>query len=1547
MKKVRKLWLGGMALAMVVAATCGIVAGCGRAKGKLTLEEGNGGTLSKTEYKVAEGTSLKDFLADKAPVPEEGLTFAGWYLNGSPMEDGATMSKDGVTLTAKYNATYTLNVYTMDVDGNYPETASVQTAESLYLEPLDLETAFALPEGFEFDATAEDVLSSDSLGKNATFNVHLSRKMVTVRFYANIEGDEEDQREIVTVRYGTKIEVRSGDIFRVPDTLLFAGWAASEEGEIVHRAGEEIELTSDLVLFALWDMGYTDRFGGEDILFLPRTEEGVALLVRAGLQLRGTADGTSANFVLTQEDTLKARLYADHTFAYEKTAAKGTYSYLDGYYSEEEGSPVHHDYTLELDGSGSAIVRKTAEDEGTQGGYRLVEDDIYEFMGDHPFKFTLHDYEEDGDAVSVFQICGEEAGEYYNFTLSSADGYGSVNASLMLRLDGFGGAQEVNPQVTTVPGGYVIATGKYVLRDIKDASGKVTGQEGYVFFEASGLNPAKSYTFRLIELTVGNGFIKKSYAEGEYSDGEGGTLTLDGYGAFAESVRYVDAEGKAHTGTYLTESSVLFGQVVRFVDLTADKEYLLGLTGEDSFEVLPGFTEYYQTDMRGTGFTYDPIILLTEEEVKDADGKTLGKRAELWSGNAPAVLVARGYYTEKGGIYTFTRTEVVDETKAASLFETAVFLTADANVRSSSHTIFHLLEKDGVAQNMARKWENADGSVLYYSSGPRGTTGVGAIYVPAEGEPVTGSAIIPMATGPYNQMVLTINRYIGSSYEGSLYFEVENQLGGGTFTLLDPGPISLKAFVKGQPEENDTFKTDGKGKAEYLYRGQWVEGTLVFSHETELGMKVYDFTPKGPDAPIDAFQCMITSVSSGFVSVNVYIPFDAAVNGVYESEKDGTLTLDGFGYYGDYVDGDGEHYIGQYARSSVIESMVQFVAVSGDIFFFDIKDGKTFTRRGPEFGITPYIFVDNFTATEYEVSLDGYGNANIYLRGNRETPVATATYRAEAGYTNRFVLSIPSNSGTVEVSIRLAEGTIDGVSDIYAVLQDVRGVLAFHDAEWNAIIFTGYGDGTYFDGLGKACALSVDRLSDTVCFITSEAYTGVVLLDLEKNTFTYGAGEALLGGYYGEDFSAVILEADGIGSYLGNDAFYYADSTSVHVFTPNKSGPHYYAEEVLSLEGKDLKDKNGRTFYHYQSGEIVLTAADSKTYTFTPEEGGVLDGAEVAVSDGTTYTLRISYTATGASLNLMQGQTRLYATATYQRDGTGTIALGRTVEVLYDYDYYYLANSPASSYGEIETWEEGGKLYASGFFNFLSDSEGHVLSFRGSGVRVGEGASQNFGDRFYVEISDGKLSYSISWYKTKSNSGEYDCYLLYLVTILSEMEAEGGYTAKIEQFVTTQINLKNVFGSDYTRGDLVFVDLYHEDELIVDDGFFFDPHNGFVALVSSENSAVGYLMRFTYNDSGLVKAMTVELCTHKYLSTADGAYRFAAFVDAEGNVLALLTFETKQADESYLELHITDCTVKEGVWRIVTDGEAESGSALEAGIYSVTFTGEAATVTKL
>ncbi len=641
----------------------------------LTLNPGKGGVLNSTKVNVTVGANLLAFLATcEQPTPYEGLTFAGWYRGNTPVGEEDVMPASGLTLTAKYMATYTIEVYRESVDGVPVKDETPVTGSAIYGEPFSCADVLTLPEHFTLSAGEGGVIRTDSLGAADTFTAYFLRERLYIVYLPNApQGvQEEGDTPMESVLYGAQATLAPcGYTLSGTSRWRCAGWAEDPQGSNLHAAGEQVEVTGDMTLFAVWEKGYTDVFGGQDVLYPAHAQPTVIRLVREGMEDKmGTYDAATGLFSFKEGESamLDGRLLAGaEEFFYFRDTLEGEYSDLDGTSA-----------TLAMN-AGGAVVYTDREGAVHTGKYSIDPDTGYFFFDDNAGEtgdffynlFTLID----GDEVVFRRQSTEELGYYYD-----------EEAGVVLYLDGLGGLRyyynDNNFEYQDFFGAPIyVAYGYYewmedaelflaYTRDIsvtlKQFTFSRTAKTGVTVKEEYPNMPSDAVFKGTVDLDDG---LRGSYiAKREDSDSE---LYLDGYGAGS----FGEKEGTYELFTWLYSYEEENGEVT-------DDYFLVRFTPDDGSEIV-----YFRLDTAYGDYEFDRVF--THEETADYADYDFGRYeftdlflfnvtfdgfimifengdAEVWTqygittqGNIVYVLYADlvSHVQKKGEIYTFQQTQ--------------------------------------------------------------------------------------------------------------------------------------------------------------------------------------------------------------------------------------------------------------------------------------------------------------------------------------------------------------------------------------------------------------------------------------------------------------------------------------------------------------------------------------------------------------------------------------------------------------------------------------------------------------------------------------------------------------------------------------------------------------------------------------------------------------------------------------------------------------------------------------------------------------------------
>ena len=499
---------------------------------KLTLEPGVGGTLATTTYEVVAGTNLAEFLAYKAPVAESGLEFAGWFEKGLPLATDRTMPAGGLTLTAKYWASYTVNVYRQDTEGNYPTTAEQEKGKAYFGETFTYTPADT---HFKVDS-AKSTAQTESLGKNAEFTVYLIRDKVMVSFFANEPQGTTPAATIPAIEcyYGAQVVLPSGAVYAITTGYRFAGWSLSSEGGEIYLANSTITANGSLSVFAIWEVGLVDLLGGADYMFVSLTEVNTLYMCREGIEYKSSSYNPSTG------------LFTFHSGGQEVLSGKVTEIGFYYYYQTEQATytSTTDNSSLQLQAHGQAVYTP-ASGSSVSGSYEVdLESGDYMFNGGGvSFAFRLNvkatssTFTKRSDEFGIYaQDYGIDG--YYGYTLLYLDGYG----------EGFELLDPSDPYVDDYGYAYYAFPIKYYVNDNYITIISLVDESSYkVQLNTSISTVLDGYNIAGLYITEDEYLHNVDY---EDISGSGDKLSLDGFG----NATYTH-NGVATKGTYQVDYS--------------------------------------------------------------------------------------------------------------------------------------------------------------------------------------------------------------------------------------------------------------------------------------------------------------------------------------------------------------------------------------------------------------------------------------------------------------------------------------------------------------------------------------------------------------------------------------------------------------------------------------------------------------------------------------------------------------------------------------------------------------------------------------------------------------------------------------------------------------------------------------------------------------------------------------------------------------------------------------------------------------------------------
>lgn len=1205
--------------------------------GYLVTLDPDGGSLDRTSFYLKAGDSVYDAVREYVPVKGQ-LTFGGWFDGDSAITASRRMPAAPLTLTAKYKVDYTIRVHlqSLYVESDYEQSTEYSRTLSDFVGAV-----VSGPEpsvtGFVLDGENNGYPTSVTLTESPAANVldfYYNRAKYTVTYDLNppsgvtVSGRISAQTDLV---FGSSFTAAENPY--TAEGYRFAGWATVPGGKAEFRAGEEIEVSGYMTLFAVWDLGHIDRYGSYDLIFLPQMEPGVAILSRGGYEVRGTLEGDLFSIELPNGSVVEGKIFGNF-FSYKREQVEGFYVSYSPYSNVEDRLDTSN--TLDIDSYQDATYTERDELTGEmielKGAVTALGPDGYEYVfliteGENAgsgFNFRLAEL---ADHTLVFERSLGEGGYYSEFVNASGSYVQGYN---LITLDGFGTMYYTDNYT-----GVYEAEGTYYVDDLyySDDGRVLFLIVGDVVEEYGGTNHnvhLEFYTFYLSDYQM-DAYIMNLFNAGTASyepsysgrvEGEEASLTLDGYEVLFNSAELVIG-GETYHGAYTYShaalgSEVIAMQVMELVPATeggstADFRYQLDeilyfeLVEENGRTV---FVEYHEEEREFVTYyrmldgLYMPLLAIYESA---AEG---GRKAELyWQDQSTGefVLAAEGYYTTErlGGqtrgvdLYTFRRTRAIEGYDSLTPTMMKFATNTVTNAGGSVYNIYYVFEiAYGEQEEIYYKViSEKNGTSTMWQGLSLATPDMGTLYF-RNGLVYDGGLTIE--TNYWGTQLGTF-QWINGTLWNYFYFEFELDAGGNiiSFTPIDFVPSENPMFYVTSTGTMDTMNATlilydlekgDSGNAIYAPTGTWSSGTFgryEVTGETALGDPIYTFFDGQARIFDFVFRAIDYNDYGTIVNIYQYWRVDAgatALSGEFTGDGCGTLTLDGF-YRAEYIDGDGRLYLGTYSLDRERNAQaVYFTANDGTVFIFEIAGG-TISPLDAAYG--EYLL--RTSDAERTIRFDGKGQVTLH---NRDTG-------ADLGVYGRYTILDERN---LEVRVTRFQFETGGASTHIMRLQNGECLLhqdtqsgVFTDPEFNLLILDGYGRGTYYSADGSAgrsgYLFMLDEFDgDQFGFLRFDNFEELFFMfDTENGSFRLAEYPDEDFVYFSEDFSTGISYGADHFVYYGNGSgYYYIDSESGTVRAYMLEGG-YTRKTQFPLPGADTITYNGTRLYRYRGEQVVLS----------------------------------------------------------------------------------------------------------------------------------------------------------------------------------------------------------------------------------------------------------------------------------------------------------------------------------------------------------------------
>ena len=1052
----------------------------------LTLDAA-GGVLETSVFELEAGEKVWRIVSQAVPSLT-GAVFGGWFNGNSAVTENTVMPANGLTLTARYKASYVVEVYLEDLNGEYGAPTDQVTFEGgsdwLGREVRLGASVLKAPEGFLLDQTKTQPITLVA-GENV-YKAYFYRADGYVYYFVNTpQGAEaEGEMDFATVTYGAPHTV-SESMFTVRG-YRFAGWSDSPEGEVVYAAGDEIsQVKGTIMLYARWNYGATDAGGGADRIYLLMESPLKAVLERPVLgEKTGSYDPDTRLFEFEIADgrTLKGRMHADGKgFAYFDGDMTLTLTQVDGTAAGKA--------TIALDGLDAALY--TPENgAATEGSYTRVSPSVYQFSSESVrFRFRI----EKSDGEDVFVMSDGYEGTYYYYN-------GGISYPVVI-LDGFGAAAYLADSESSLLTGAYAPSGEEIEVTYPNGDGEVR------FLCRLGEEQGRTTSGDVVTVTV---FYLADDTRGEYAIED-----LSG----AETYFYSDGFGKAYYGE---------GAERREVDYVYYREhgYYVVIDGKINYfgfvsMYLDGKNVFGCLNMTAkTGGLAEHNTVWTEENARSGftvklrilDSRTAAIEVSMTNGRWQRVVTGENTYDGDAKIYHFAAEWFAPDTENIKYEQLLAPFYGDFYYKSQGTSSFV------IADDAFSEYTVYDGSAVYTLK----CDGFGK-----------GSLL---KRGDANSVPIVYDYRHGYETENASYGFISFTLQMSLFTVrvnedTKEGQLvtEFTELENRLPEQGEKFcfaavDESGKGSAYISFpdgSGGFVAGidgaytAVVFGNaDGETVYVEYTFTA---DFFAQGFEALAQDGYASFVfryypaMGNYFFVFDS-------SEQENYVIDDGESRIEFSVNGDGTAWL---------NSLLCAVTRDGDEFVLTTASGArgvvrvigdgTAQLASSERG-TYFALADGTPTLEKEMLfLDGSGGATMqrYVAAtetseSRIEDVASGTYVRLDSASGYYEYDVSFADGGYE-NFRFAYGTITVGNSAVAVyiLYDESQEESFETSDGGTLLIDAYGQATFEDASGEKRAAIASRAADTV--IEGRELMRVRVLDADGKNYgaekTYAVSE--------------------------------------------------------------------------------------------------------------------------------------------------------------------------------------------------------------------------------------------------------------------------------------------------------------------------------------------------------------------------------------------------------------------------------------------------------
>lgn len=1247
------------------------------AKGYEVVFDLDGGTLENvSKVYLEEGASIANAVQNYTPSYGD-YQFGGWYVGDEPLAANERMTTAGITLTARYKAEYSVDVYLQSLDNAdvYVKSESFTTGYALIGEDYAPEVTV---KGYSVTSHENEVTDKEISGTKSqnVFSLYFDRNNYTLTLSANYPDGTFDS---VSRSYLYEKEFTLPENTFAADGCRFLGWAVSPSAgyeDIITEA--TYKLTDDEVLYAVWNVGLVDMFSGEDRIFVDPADSKKITLCRGGIDIPGEYDERRDVYTLNGEQIkINVKLRDDGKFVYLSNR-QGSYVLFTGRGTLDRSvNLVFDDYDgCDLNTNGTVINQKRGTYSVDENGEytATVKDILTQEESVVYFKLGLA-YDSDGRLIRVFRMRGEES------SYGDVPRYMAGNAYYpILNFDGYGNVDYITPNNRRATYNYTIQDGivnVYTTQNMQRVTvviarlGNINGQPVYELYDSA---------------------LDKEY---RHADNSNITIKLNG----SSTIIYTDGDN-SYTGNYTDIVALNNGCHIiaaEEADGTPHTYLLNGVVFTEEQNVAGVYLLYNDNGRLGV-----PVLIVKTSETAVAEAAIYGiDNTNFWG------LISKGSITQNNSSFTYVVDGDIAEWYTDKYSEITLVL-GGVSTNGGSYPVYFLLSaKEKVAggedieHSFSTLYVGEDGSKLtltqsfavYEIAGENPTVLLGSYTTSAslgyttvtignnkyyfmltkateEGADntfelldnaplviywlmgnipnmrvsvtLTGRTVgdkqeaISTADVPYYGTVESIQvnvfnsnmfvyKFEGTSADGktdSFYFVISAISGGYYYTRYSTAEdIVLGTFLEidetGGVVENSTIRITADDKFTYIKDNKRTVGTWTSEEKyvfDSVPVIIYTFTPDNPESEVKSFIFTLRQTDDG-----IYFLIKG-VNSTLTAADGSTLELDGESHVGRYTDKDGVQYENYYWLTDNVlgaDKPAYMMIINEEFRFFDI-DGETFSLRGLEQASYFAIKNGSYSLAGVTFKFDGYGNVTATILGATEDAdeIVSGTYK-----NNNGVYTVTLEGGKTYVGLL-------GSYDIPVENNKTLTVNAFYIEEegyegsyinkenLTVLVLDSIGNAIRYGSYGIRERGTYVILDDGLIYYVNENSTSAAVYTIEGNEIIV---ESRVATYYADDLSAAVFNGAGNLVY-GNSVSLYVfneDGTEFTTYTRSNEDANEFGFAAAKYSVTNGKFTfNGKTYTYFDGRQITLTAADGSTLSFTPNGSATFSAAAVYTPAG-------------------------------------------------------------------------------------------------------------------------------------------------------------------------------------------------------------------------------------------------------------------------------------------------------------------------------------------